>query len=189
MIRAGDAARVASMAASIVYPVARPSSTRIAVRPAIPGPSRPPVNFSIRSSTFFLAFATAAFTSVSERPSPAMRERFRMARPSQVTAPNPASGFQGIWTFRTTAIRSGAFSTRATSSPTGTPPAGMAETTASVIPSIDERVAASLLPASVLSSKTPSLSRIARSSMTRLVSIMDQPLPHWGINVWGLMLV
>jgi hypothetical protein len=67
--------------------------------------------------------------------------------------------FPGIWIFLTIAGISGAPSTRATSLPTGTPPAGIARTTVSRFFGREVRNAPSCFPASCRSEKTNLCSR------------------------------
>ena len=100
MIRAGLLSRRLCIAASIVNPDARPSSTRITVFPAGSGANRVPVKRATRSLTFFLVSAIASSTSGARRPSAERRSSLISTCPSQVTAPNPDSVVPGIRIFR-----------------------------------------------------------------------------------------
>ena len=164
-MRAGCIARILSSAASIVKPDASPSSVRMTDFPASVGNGLPAVYRAIRPCTFRRVAAIAASTCTCDSPSAARSRSLISTRPSQVTDPKPASVLPGTWTLRTIASEKGAPSASATSTPTGTPPAGIASTTGPARAGRDRMSAPSFFPASCRSEKTNRFSRSEGSSV------------------------
>ena len=118
--------RTKSTADSMVYPEARPSSTRTTCRFARSGNGRPLRNsFSRRWSTLRVCATCALISRADSRRSSTIRS-CNSTSPCGPMAPNPASGLPGIWILRTTNTSRGSESSREMAQPTGTPPAGMA---------------------------------------------------------------
>src|SRR5690606_10960389 len=118
------ARRAASIAARVVAPVARPSSTRMQVRPRRLGNSSPPRYSRMRRSTSLRVLETASSTSSSARPRWSIRSSSSRRMPGGATAPIASSGCIGAPTLPATMTSSGAPSDRETSKATSTPPLG-----------------------------------------------------------------
>ena len=122
-------ARATWQAARAVEPVAMPSSTITAVRPASAVRGRSPRNRWARRSSSARSRASTAASSDSEVPAMRSISSLMIRIPSSPMAPMPSSGWNGTPSLRTTITSKGASSDRATSNATGTPPRGRPSTT------------------------------------------------------------
>src|SRR5215472_6184974 len=150
--RAAPCARATWHAARAVEPVAMPSSTRTAIRPASGSRGVSPRNRLVRRSSSARSRCSTALISAwltpEYRTTSALMTR---ASPSPI-APMPSSGCAGTPSLRTRMTSSGAPRARATSAATATPPRGSPSTTMS-LPRSGSRRLASWRPASDRSRK------------------------------------
>ena len=162
--RAAPCARAIWQAARAVDPVAIPSSTTTAMRPASGCRGRPPRKRRARRSSSARSRASTAASSSLETPVRRTTSRLMTRTPSSPMAPMPSSGWNGTPSLRTTMTSSGAPRARATSKATGTPPRGRPRTT-TCLSRRSCSLAARRRPAS------------ARSAKTMATSAQDPPFP------------
>ena len=112
------------MAASMVEPVARPSSTSRMTRPRTSAGGLSPRNTCARRSSSACSSATTRSTCSGRRPKVSLITR---APPSAI-APKASSGCQGTPSLRTSRTSMGTCKASATARATGTPPLGSAST-------------------------------------------------------------
>ena len=174
-IRAGACWRNAVIAACIVEPVARPSSTRRTVRSLNDGRRTVPAEQAIAALQFHVARAPqpAARAARGIRRS-RIRSSLRTSTPPAAIAPMASSGWPGTPSLRTRKTSSGAFSAEATSNATGTPPRGRPNTSTSVRPAYSVRRAASCRPASIRFLKRTVDSSPSRSEGTSELPAVEQ---------------
>ena len=137
--RPRSAARTARTAASMLAPVAIPSSTRITTLPRRSATGRPPRYARSRrlSSAVSLSITACICSSVMCRLETTLS--FITTPPPLATAPIASSRQCGTPSLRTRKTSSGAPSAVATSQPTGTPPRGSPRTSASCSAAIDRQ--------------------------------------------------
>jgi hypothetical protein len=149
MIVRAPCRRAHSTAATMVAPVAKPSSTKMQRRPATGTAARSRCRRASSASASARACATIASPPPPSRPTSGRR----WVPPRGVTAPIAYSGWSGCPTLRTASASSGSPSALATSAATSTPPRAKPMTTPERIPSCATR-SASWRPASLRSTKT-----------------------------------
>src|SRR5215211_5295867 len=164
--RRGLRRRIASTAALAVTPVARPSSTRIAVRPPTSGSGRSPRKSTRRRPISSVSFLAIRSMYPSEIPNSRTASSFRTRTPPWATAPIPNSSRPGAPSLRAIKTSRGAPKEREISYATGTPPRGRARTTGSSSRYPDS-LSASLRPASSLSlnKRPPSITNSMPSTL------------------------
>src|SRR5262245_56730887 len=163
-IRPAPSFRSAAIAVRSVDPAAIPSSTRIAGWSASAGIGRAPRSCATRRATFSRAAATLRSTSSAESAKRVRSTSLIHSVPSNATAPKPDSVVHGRRILLTTARSSGSARRRAISAATGTPPAGIASTIASLARNTGASIVASASPACPRLRKTGARSRSAGSS-------------------------
>ncbi|KGD51868.1 hypothetical protein DP49_3681 [Burkholderia pseudomallei] len=128
---AGRCARTASSAASIVEPVAMPSSTTITVRPSSAGGARSPRYAASRRASSSRSRSIVSASSRSVTRIARSTDCSSSTTPPVAIAPIASSGLPGAPSFLTISTSSVTRSAFATSNATGTPPRGSASTTTS----------------------------------------------------------
>src|SRR5581483_11589113 len=146
-IRAGSSVRSAAIAARIVEPVARPSSTTIATRPRTSGGGRSPRKARSRRSSSARSRSVTCSRTLSGSLSAFTTSSLRTRAPPLAIAPIASSSWPGRPSLRTRNTSSGAPRARATSAATGTPPRGRPRTITSSRPAYSDSLEASARPA------------------------------------------
>jgi hypothetical protein len=127
--RAAPWARATWQAARAVDPVAIPSSTTMAVRPARGMRPRPPRKLRTRRSSSARSRRSTTASSSAVTPASCTVSSLTIRTPSSPMAPMASSGWNGTPSLRTTITSSGALSAAATWAATVTPPRGSPSTT------------------------------------------------------------